>query len=344
MAARKALFKDCVTPMKSNMTAAATKELTALSTSEAVKDVLRSLGGKYSGAGRATSQAFLLFTTTLLFTLGEVHSAFEELININRSAPELGFSEIANIKLFKILFQVCEDEAQGVVSQFLETLDGRRALLALAKKFRPTSIVQRAVLKRTIANMGIDCSKSPTAKINELLQMFEVMNGLTIVGYSEEERVTDLLGALTSDFSELLTMYDITGAELELRPLISAIEDVYTRKALALRQKSASAMGSQATYAAVWSQRKYETPRTVKDDKSDLPPVCKLCDDTTRYFFAKCPIIIEAAELKARKRGETVNTGTGVLAPITYAAAARQLAHTAQIKEVLGRRDYEIDI
>ena len=123
---------------------------------------------------------------------------------------------------------------------------------------------------------------------------------------------------------------------------IPGIEDVYTRKASALRQESTSAMGAQAAYAAVSSQRKYETPRTIRDDKSDLPPVCKLCDDTTRHFFAMCPIIIEAKELKARKRGDDVNTGKGVLAPAMYAAAASELAHTAQIKAVIGRRDYEI--
>ena len=302
-------------------TAAASKAIRETSSDSMVKAVMRDRDQKlFAGTGNNKAYLFDEFAENLAITLSDFNPVYAPFFDFTPN-PAVQYSPTANAKVYIVLFKTTEGVAKDWVKDAgAEGQDGRRSFLVLMFRCKPVTIQSLAITKSNIRGITINGKKSPETSIKMLISYGRNLRAAD--SYSDFQIASDIMGALGTDYSLLVTTLNtanrdkpgvLTTAYVK-EAVLEFYEDNYKSFSSAAAKADDSAAAAQASAAAL-------TKGGVKGKGGDKggkggdkgkkdPPDCTACGEG-KHWFKDCPLLKGLRE----KRGAAPSTPAA--APVT---------------------------
>ena len=190
-------------------TVAVARTIRENSSDSMVKAVMRDRDQKlFSGTGTNKAYLFDEFTENLAITLSDFNPVFAPFFGVVPQ-PADEYLPTANAKVYTVLFKTTEGVAKDWVKDAGGTdQDGRRAFLVLMFRCKPVTIQSLAITKAHIRGVTINGKKSPETPIKMLVSYGKTLRAAD--GYSDFQMASDIIGALGTDYSLLVTTLNTT--------------------------------------------------------------------------------------------------------------------------------------
>ena len=185
-------------------TAAASKAIRETSSDSMVKAVMRDRDQKlFAGTGNNKAYLFDEFAENLAITLSDFNPVYAPFFDFTPN-PAVQYSPTANAKVYIVLFKTTEGVAKDWVKDAgAEGQDGRRSFLVLMFRCKPVTIQSLAITKANIRGISINGKKSPETSIKMLISYGRNLRAAD--SYSDFQIASDIMGALGTDYSLLVT-------------------------------------------------------------------------------------------------------------------------------------------